>query len=358
MRANVPRLTGIFVSLWSGDYKYGAAEWDREFAAMAAVGISFVGVRAALVGSSSRTTGGCVLGTYTAFYKTSLEPAACYSVQSGDTLDHLLKAASTHGIKVHVTPAMPHTPFAWPPTPSTQPNKTMDTYFDQLTHLQATAFAELWDRFPQHHDTIAGVYTGLEEWNGPGWMKPEVSASMAPRYLEALSKAVRTYSGKSELEVWASPYYVGNATLHPTAQSASDYASYWQSIWALAPSFDWIALQDSRGWMGNTDAEVAEVLTALGQAAAAAGRQLWSNVELFEGWPLPCEFPVPCGRHPAPIDRIVAQLANESPLVEGRHIAWEWTSCLSPYTNNATAALYNDYVSYLSAAEPEVGHRE
>ena len=75
------------------------------------------------------------------------------------------------------------------------------------------------------------------------------------------------------------------------------------------------------GWQGNSLAEVGRALAALEQAGKAAGRQLWSNVELFEGWPLPCEYPTPCGRHPAPIERIIQQLAAEHPYVDG-HIAW------------------------------------
>ena len=94
---------------------------------------------------------------------------------------------------------------------------------------------------------------------------------------------------------------------------------------------------------------MADALAALRHAASASGprQRLWSNVELFEGWPQPCEFPTPCGRHPAPITRIVRQLASEDPYVGGRHIAWEWSSCLSPHTDERTAALYADYASYL-----------
>ena len=147
----------------------------------------------------------------------------------------------------------------------------------------------------------------------------------------------------------ASPYYVGNLTLHPTAQSTENYAAYWLDLWQAAPGLDFIALQDSRGWQGNSDEEVAVALGALQKAATAiAGKQLYSNVELFEGWPLPCEYPTPCGRHPAPIERIVAQLKSEDPFVGGHHIAWEWASCLSPFTNENTTKLYNDYVNYLT----------
>ena len=121
----------------------------------------------------------------------------------------------------------------------------MAEYFSQLTALQTSAFADVWAAYPQHHDTIAGVYSSLEEWNGVGWMSPDVAGPMAKGYLEPLARQVRAQSGAAGLEVWASPYYVGNLTLHPTAQNASSYAAYWRGMWAAAPSFGWIALQVS-----------------------------------------------------------------------------------------------------------------
>ena len=33
----------------------------------------------------------------------------------------------------------------------------------------------------------------------------------------------------------------------------------------------------------------------------------------------------------------------------GRHIAWEWISCLSPHTNVNTSQLYFDYAKYVGA---------
>jgi hypothetical protein len=51
---------------------------------------------------------------------------------------------------------MPHTPFAWPPSSKTQPNKSKEEYYDELTSLQVDAFADVWEAYPQHHDTIIG----------------------------------------------------------------------------------------------------------------------------------------------------------------------------------------------------------
>jgi hypothetical protein len=297
---SVPHLSGIFLSLFSIDLAYNQSQWDLEFAAMAHVGISFVGVRAALQGVGNETAHGCKLGMYTAYYPTTLTPKACYQVDSkgGAALGYVLNAAARYGVKVHLAPVMPHTPFAWPPSAKTQPNKSKIEYYDELTELQAGAFADVWAVFPEHHDTIVGVYTSLEEWNGATWISESNLVPLATHYFEPLSTRVRNQSGKADLEIWASPYYVGNLTLHPTAQNVSSYASFWTQVWKHAPSFDWIALQDSMGWQGNSLPEVEVVLAALEEAGRAAGKQVWSNVELFEGWPLPCEYPTRCGRHP------------------------------------------------------------
>ena len=349
MSISVPHLQGVFLSLGGANRNFSEAEWANEFAAMRRVGITFAAVRAALSGTSNSTKGGCVLGTFNAYYPTTLTPTGCYTPlpanPEGDyTLRRLLAGAAKNAVRVHITPAMPHSPFAWPHQP-------VESYFGALADLQANAFADLWTVYPEYRSTIVGVYTALEEWNSVGWTK--YNQSLAECYLEPLAARARNISGPgTQLQIWASPYYVGNLTLHPTALTARDYAAYWKRVWQLSPAFDWIALQDSRGWQGNSDQEVAAALTELREAARASGRPLWSNVELFEGWPQPCMYPTQCGRHPAPIHRIVKQLANEDPFVEGRHVAWEWGSCLSPYTNADTAALYHDYAAYVSGTSP------
>jgi hypothetical protein len=341
----VPHLQGIFLSLNSANAGYSVSQWAEEFAAMADVNITFAAVRAALAGTSNSTEGGCILGTYVAYYPTTLTPKACYRpaevMADGDSpLGRLLTGAARNNVAVHITPAMPHTPFAWPHSPVAE-------YFGYLASLEADAFEDVWAAFPEHHETITGVYTALEEWNGLSWVRD--NESIATDYLQPLASRVHGASGQAKIEVWASPYYVGNLTLHPTALSPQDYAAFWRRVWELAPDFSFIALQDSRGWQGNSDEEVAAALAELQKAAVATGRQLWSNVELFEGWPQPCIYPKHCGRHPAPIERVIKQLASEDAVVGGRHVAWEWGTCLSPFTNENTTALYRDYKAYLEA---------
>ena len=85
-------------------------------------------------------------------------------------------------------------------------------------------------------------------------------------------------------------------------------------------------------------------------ASQRAGRRLWSNVELFEVWPQNCTgtWAHCTGRHPAPIERIIKQMANEAPLVETL-IAWEWHSCLSPNAEDLSygGVIKQRYEEYL-----------
>ena len=128
---------------------------------MKKLGISFAAVRAALVGTSSETTGGCRLGKYSAYYPTSVTPSDCFTPVFHSTtadqespLGRLLAGAALNNLSVHLTPAMPHTPFAWPHQP-------VPEYFKLLATLEADAFDDLWNTFPQYRTTIAGVYTAL-----------------------------------------------------------------------------------------------------------------------------------------------------------------------------------------------------
>jgi hypothetical protein len=155
--SSMPHLSGIFLSLYSVDLTYSQSQWDQEFEAMAKVGISFAAVRAAVQGTSNSTQqGACKLGSYEAFYPSKLTPAACYtqasSTSGGNTLEYVLNAATKYGLKVHLTPAMPHTPYAWP-------NRA--PYWSELTALQANVFIDVWTQFPQHHNTIIGAYIHL-----------------------------------------------------------------------------------------------------------------------------------------------------------------------------------------------------
>ena len=92
---------------------------------------------------------------------------------------------------------------------------------------------------------------------------------------------------------------------------ADFYADWWAQVFEWSPHLDLIAPQDSMGANGNSFQNVSDYLGAMAAASRRVGRAIWSNVELFEVWPANCSEH--CGgRHPAPIDRITAQMANEA----------------------------------------------
>ena len=89
-------------------------------------------------------------------------------------------------------------------------------------------------------------------------------------------------------------------------------------------------------------------------------------MELFQLWPPSCEWSKATGhckgRAPAPLERIISQLATASAVLAPASaagepavlIAWEWTSSLSPNGGSGqanisrlAAANYHAYLSYL-----------
>ena len=63
---------------------------------------------------------------------------------------------------------------------------------------------------------------------------------------------------------------------------AQFYADWWKQMFEWSPHLDLIAPQDSMGANGNSFSNVSEYLSELAQASRAAGRDVWSNVELCE----------------------------------------------------------------------------
>jgi hypothetical protein len=348
-----PHLNGIFLSLSARNADFSAAQWRAEFQAMRAVKIEFVVIRSLLNGANSYTTGGCVM----AFYNLTLTPAECYkrvgSAEPGGTLGLILEQAAAVGLGVHFGGLMPSARFRGP---GGKTREGVVQWYRALANLQVRCATDVWRQFPQHRSVIRGFYTDLEENNQPDMNRS--ANDLAAHYLNPIAEDVKRLS--LSLKVWASPYAVYNWTLHNRTVprehgqllDATEYALFWSGILKTAPAFDFIAPQDSVGWMANTLPEVAASLTALRGVTEAAKppRELWSNVELFEGWPAGCWFPTKCGRHPATIERITAQIGTESQLATTL-IAWSW-GMLSPsgFASNASAALYKEYARYIAGA--------
>ena len=350
----VPHLNGIFLSLSERNANFTAVQWRAEFEAMKAVKIEFFAIRSVLSGRNSYTTGGCTLGHFESFYNSTMRPPGCYkqvgSTAPGGTLGVILEQAQAVGLGVHFGGLMSSVRFRGPGGKT--PAGVVQWYRD-LAGLQVECARDVWKQFPQHHSVIKGFYADLEVNNLPDWYRS--AKDLSRHYLNPIAEDVKKLS--PHLKVWASPYAVYNYTLHNRTDArehgqllnATEYARFWGGVLTAAPAFDFIAPQDSVGWMANTLPEVAASLTALGAASAQAKppRELWSNVELFEGWPAGCWFPTACGRHPASIARITSQIGMESRLAT-KLIAWSWGE-LSPsgFASNSSGRLYKQYAKYL-----------
>ena len=266
------------------------------------------------------------------------------------------QAAKSQGMKIHLGLLLTQEGFR----PWLGKNGTAKGWALQQNAV-AGRLHELYAR--DYADTIVGIYTEIEESNSASWIN--IFPTFATDYLQTISKAAKSLPKWRQLKVWSSPYSVGNTTRHPPPGYVSprDYGDAWSSIFSKAPDFDLVAPQDSMGAQGNSFLNSSQYLGNISNAARANGRkETWSNVELFETWPPSCRWSKQkaCpGRHPAPFERIKAQMQNEARVLGGGGaailIAWEWYSCFTPnaaddplhHFSNETAANYRAYVSYL-----------
>jgi len=349
---SVPHLDGIFVSINANTSLWSAATWEADMRAMKAVGMTFFVVAHVAVGRSNATAA-CPTGTYESWFP--FESDACFT-QVGDlgapggTVGNILRAAASVGLSVHLGLGLnalfkggpSGTEYAW----------MTEAGARAMAHTQNAIAQQLWS-IANASATVAGFYTVIEENNGKSYLADMYV--FASHFLNPLAETIKQL--RADLLVWSSPYAVMNRTRYAATQwlPASIYASMWEAAFLWAPSFDFVAQQDSMGALLNSYSDVAQVLGNLSLASSRQRRRLWSNVELFEAWPRSCKWPAPChGRHPAPFWRIQEQLANEAAIlapIEGRLIAWEWSSALSPSGGNAwpneTRANYMQYKAYL-----------
>eukprot|EP00039_Didymoeca_costata_P010270 m.137841 g.137841 ORF g.137841 m.137841 type:complete len:374 (-) comp14765_c0_seq1:10-1131(-) len=339
----VPHLSGIFLALSDTNLNNTLQQWTKELTAMKDVGIEFFCVRA-VMRSVHEDTPSCPLGEFESFYPTRMSRNSSCVKQAitleADPIGTILNAAKTLGLGVHLGMSFRSN--------SSYPNFNSTQFYREYAYFQWTIAEELWSLYKDSYGaTLQGFYTGIEESNVASEFLQ--TKDLQGHYLEPLARDIKTLS--SELLVWASPYYVGNLTRHnkEDIMTPQFYADWWEQIFWWSPDLDLIAPQDSMGAQGNSFENVSSYLSQIANRSRQAGRKVWSNVELFEVWPSNCSWTPThsCrGRHPAPIERITAQMHNEAPLVD-LLIAWEWESCLSPYGSNDSAALYTDYKQYI-----------
>lgn len=376
-----PRLRGIFVDLTPTTMGWTAAEWTTDLRSMATAGIEFLVVHHSAVGDANISTT-CPAGTYEAYFE--LNDTDCIR-GSGATLAAVLQAAKVVGLRVHL--GLAEQEKLGPVVDGVRRNPLYGRYANatavaQFQEVQATLARGLWGQFGST-GVVAGFYTVLEEPQNfasslPDWER------LALHYFQPLAHYIkhslepigRYDPGK--LLVWSSPDAVGNYSRYHRAYMLGPrlYGDLWEQMFLFAPEFDHIALQDSQGERGQNS--LADTAAFLGNCSAAGLRQnrsIWSNVELFQAWPPSCEWSKASGhcrgRAPAPMDRIVTQLATASAVLDSAGatqeailIAWEWTTCLSPNGGSGKANIsklaadnYRAYLNYIhTPASSDASH--
>ena len=344
---SLPHLSGVFLAI--DDVTAARSSWRADLQAMVDVGIEFLVVRSTAKGVSyhgeNDTAAGCPLGRFQTYFPVSNGSALakCTTRQQGNnTVRTILSDAAALGLGVHLGLAYPESSAN-----AAQRNANATKYFRDYAWLQWATAQDLWAQYgAEFNGTIRGFYTDLEESNTVGYL--ELAQPLAQHLLQPLAQDMHAQL-RNSLLVWASPYFVGNLTRHePTSiMNPGFYADFWGQLMDWSPDFGLIAPQDSMGAQGNSFQNVSDYLDAMAAVSHAHKLPIWSNVELFEVWPRSCQWPQQChGRHPAPFERIKAQLANEAPRADAL-IAWEWESCLSPLHSNDTARLYAQYRAYV-----------
>ena len=356
----VPHFAGMFVAITATTALWTQAQWDADADAMRAAGFRFM-----VVPHTGRQLAGptptCPQGTFETYWPvapTAFNGTADCFTQVGDleaeggTLGNIFRAAAHANLSEGV-----HVGLMFAPAEHGFPSQHRNGSYLNWGSFQAEVVTYLGPLYAGSAGApVAGFYTEIEFSNDLAWI--DALPDFGRDYLGPIVRA----GGALGAQVWASPYSIGNLTRHPRGfVSPAAYGKGMRSAFdaaaaAAAPSkFHHVAMQDSMGAQGNSFENASDFLGNMSAQVPA-----WANVEIFEVWPQSCQWPDPChGRHPAPWDRIVKQMANEAAQLGGPAsatlIAWEWYSCFSPNAvgdphhpfPQEAKANYEAYMAYL-----------
>jgi len=191
-----------------------------------------------------------------------------------------------------------------------------------------------------------GFFSCIEVSNTPIWQ--QYIPQLAKGYLEPISAYAKKLN--PNLQMFGSPYFrIGKNYINE-----HQWKDFWVNVFALVPSFDFIALQDGAGGRNYTFQQLRPYLEATINASRETNRTVLCNNELwrhFENLDASCD-----SRRPAPTSQDIELLKDEYPLVNNM-IMWEWHSYLSPYAicpwKNMSIANYNNYLNYVTGKDEQ-----
>jgi hypothetical protein len=298
----VPALDGAFIWIGEDMASWTQARWNAEIGWMSGLGMT----RAVTAASVLETD---------ALYPTAIDGLA---EVAGEPIEKLLTAADDSGIEVHVGLVLTDT--WW--------NNTDGAFLDDLAARSEAVATELWDLYGAHPSLI-GFYLP-QEIDNMTWIGEDARVRLIDHYLSPLSEHVKALN--PSLVVSSAPFF------NTEYQGAVDYGAWWDATLADTPSLDLLMPQDGIGAEHATLADVGDYFAALGSACADNGREMWTDLEVYE---LDGDTAAP-----ADMARIADQLDYETPLVGGS-VCWE-LGYIAPSRGPASLGLYLDYRRYLA----------
>ena len=305
-----PGLSGTFLQLLNEHRTWSHERWARLFDAFRRLRLSQVIVQ-------------WVISDSQPFF------AAPRAGTVSSPLQSILELGETSNIQVLV--GLVHDPDYWQRI--AQPSAAVDGYLknreSRIVHL-AAEIAPL----SSNYRSFAGWFMN-EEIDDINWQEP-AAATILRSYLQRVSDYLR-------LALPGAPVAIsGFSNAHsPPAQ----LEAFWRELLSAAPGIGTVLFQDGIGVHKLTLENLPQYLRALRAATDAAGRRLWSVVELFEQTGGP---PLDSGQFhasAAPFARVATQLKIEA-VSASALIAFSAADYLLAPTQRA-ADLLSSYLDYI-----------
>lgn len=304
--------TGSFTQPWCVDTYTTTEQWDAEFQAMREAGLD-LWIYQWTGDSAAKTT----------IYPTRLPGYRQSSAY--DQVDAALAAAERHGMKVFMGLVFNN---AW----WQKEGSDRDWLMAEAAAMQAVADELYQQYYPRYKQVFAGWYINWEMDNVSGY-------NIYPTHKKNMVDALAAVSGhlkdlNPNLPTSIAPFFNSHLGVGPRR---------WQYFWydiMQETDVDIIMLQDGVGVNHASVDQLPAWFEAVCDAAHAAGKQCWSDLE---------NFATPSGSdagpfEPAPPGRVFAQHQAVAPYVD-RIITFSFIAYLSPAWG-IDPALYEAYLNY------------
>lgn len=303
-----PHFTGTFVQPLGSHDQWSQEQWEQLFTALAAIGVRELVVQWSV-------------SDQTPFYESAHFKAGHQTV-----LPRIMTAAEAHGF--HVLIGLVHDNAYW--RKIDRDPKLVRVYFKRLLHDSLIAAREITKNFG-NSPAFAGFYIP-QEIDDRTWLFPERSAVLVG-FLADVRAGLREIAPQAPVAISG----FSNAFADPELLQRS-----WQTILETS-GIDRVLFQDGIG-VGKLDLNDADVfLTAVATAARAAGKTFTPIVETFTQVDGPPLNQKPFRAEPAPLDRIIRQLALVDRMPHAGIMAFSLPEYCSPFGVPGAGTLYEAY---------------